>query len=1412
MNARSDVLPLSAAQAGIWWGQQLDPTSPLYNTAEALEIEGPLDVPAFLAALQTVLAGCEALHRRFVAHGDTAEQHACVPPEPCTASLDWRGRADARAAMWTWIAEDLRRPVDLAVGPLYRSVLFTLADDHHVWLLRAHHIALDGFAFSLLRERLWQHYRALVQGSAPPRPVEIGLRDVIAEDQAYAASPDHAADRAFWCTWLADQPCAVSFARTSANAGPEVHRHRMPLADTWPPPAPAACKTSWPELVMATVAAALHDTHDHDDLVLGLPMMGTMGSLALRVPCMSMNIVPLRIRWRATSSLATRVEAIGASLRRLRPHARYRYEQLRRDLRRVGGGRRLFGPVLNILPWGQPRAPAGLRCTLHPISAGPVEDLSIAVWGGVGDTPPTVYLDGNAQLYDAATLTEIGARLRDTWTAIVTGLQRAPTPGSTPSEPPPPDVLDAFRSHVERTPEAIAIEDGDTALTYAELDRRARVVEARLRDAGVVPESLVAIDLPRGATAIAAMLGTLRLGAAYLPLDPEGPVERNASIVRAARPHATLTCTSLRAHAEAFGVPIIDAEADAAPIASDIPTTGPEALGYVLYTSGSTGTPHGVMISRRNLASFVHAAAQRYGWTKRDRVLQFAPLHFDASVEEIFVTLALGATLVLRTTAMMDSLEAFVDACAERRITVLDLPTAFWHELAFAMAHRGLTLPPAVRCVIIGGEAALPERVADWRRVAPPGTALLNTYGPTETTVVATCAALHDHDDGEIPIGRPLAGIDVLVVDDQGRVCAPGETGELWILGPTLARGYSHDPELTARRFVTCTMLAGHPRAYRTGDRVRQREDGQLVFVGRVDHEVKISGHRIDPSAVEHVLARCPGVVEVAVVVVVQGAQKHLVAHVHTTDPGPSEAELLTVARARLLPAAVPSRIVRSHALPKTRSGKIDRRALAQRTTALTPHATAPASDDPLERTVLAVWQEVLGRGDLGLEDDVFDRGAHSLQTIQVANRLSARLGRPIAVALIFRHPTVAGLAAALAPERAASPSPTASFEADATLAPHLVPTPTTAAWRPPETILLTGATGFVGVHLLDQLLTRTTARIRCLVRAPDLAAARERLHAARHESGLHRPADADRIEIIVADLAQPRFGLAEDTFRRLADDVDLIVHNAAAVNLVRPYASLRSVNVEATRQLLELAMTDRATPIYAISTIAVGPRRDTAPDVDERFFAAHRGLQDGYTQSKWVAERLLAQAHARGLPVCVLRLGRVVGPRATGWVNPQDILWRMLRTGLQRGVLPQLDLEEPWTPVDDIAAFVAELCRRPPPRDPVVHVTPEPPLRLADLYRWIRTYGYAFRECPWPQWHALVGAGRSDDERATLAFFDRDGTDAPPVAMGPILHATFDRLRGDLPCTAIDESLIHAYLQFCERAELLPPRSEARP
>jgi amino acid adenylation domain-containing protein len=267
-------------------------------------------------------------------------------------------------------------------------------------------------------------------------------------------------------------------------------------------------------------------------------------------------------------------------------------------------------------------------------------------------------------------------------------------------------------------------------------------------------------------------------------------------------------------------------------------------LAYVIHTSGSTGTPNGVAVGRRALARFVAGATARYGVTDTDRVLQFAPLHFDASVEEIFLTLCAGATLVVRNPRMLDSMADFVACCAEYRITVLDLPTAFWHELAYAE----LPMPPSVRTVVIGGEAALPERVARWHRAVGPAVRLLNTYGPTEATVVATVADLRPGCHGA-PIGRPLPGVRCAVVD-----------GELYLLGGCLADGYLHRPELTAARFGRI----GTERAYRTGDLVRLGTDGQLHFAGRVDDQVKISGHRVDPAEVEAVLAAQPGVAEVA--------------------------------------------------------------------------------------------------------------------------------------------------------------------------------------------------------------------------------------------------------------------------------------------------------------------------------------------------------------------------------------------------------------------------------------------------------------------------------------------------------------------------------------------------------------------
>ncbi|MBY8882684.1 amino acid adenylation domain-containing protein [Actinacidiphila acidipaludis] len=484
-------------------------------------------------------------------------------------------------------------------------------------------------------------------------------------------------------------------------------------------------------------------------------------------------------------------------------------------------------------------------------------------------------------------------------TTSAPGTTTAPAGGTVldggPAITPAPPVTERIAAHIAATPERIALVGEGRSLTYGELALAVAFRADELAAAGAGPGRLVALQRPRGIEAIVSLLAILRTGAAYLPLDPAAPQARTAAIL-----------------ANCCG-PDAPSPQDVA-AAGELVLPGPGVAGdtaYVIHTSGSTGTPNGVAVGTHALAHFTAGATVRYDVGAGDRVLQFAPLHFDASVEEVFVTLGAGATLVLRDDEMLD-VPGLLAGCAEHAITVLDLPTAYWHELAHVLASGTGRLPASVRTVVIGGEAALPERVAQWNRATEGRVRLLNTYGPTETTVVATVADLTGHREGPVPIGVPLPGVLAEVVD-----------GELMLSGPALAHGYVNRPELTAERFV----VRHGRRAYRTGDVVEVRPDGQLGYRGRRDDEVKISGHRIDPASVESVLAGHPAV-RAAAVVVQEGTDgaRRLVAFV--AADGVSADELRALAREQLAPAAVPSAIALVGDLPRTSSGKIDRKLL----------------------------------------------------------------------------------------------------------------------------------------------------------------------------------------------------------------------------------------------------------------------------------------------------------------------------------------------------------------------------------------------------------------------------------------------------------------------------------------------------
>ncbi|GAA4077667.1 AMP-binding protein [Nonomuraea soli] len=1230
--------PLTPAQEGIWTGQALDPLSPIYNAGEYVEIVGPLDVERFSAALRTVVDAADALHARFGAGAQVFRREPWSLHVAAPAGLD---------EALGWMRASLERPVDLAAGPLFTQALFVLGERHHVWYQQIHHIAADGYAFSLLARRVAAVYNGAPAELAPFVP---------------AASTGAERDRSFWLGHLDGAPEPVSLAAPAPLGG--VVRSTAALPYRGPDLA---------ERVIAATASHLAAWTGADEVVLGLPVMGRLGTDLLRVPCMAMNIVPLRLRVPYGGAFDALCGQVAGVVRDSRPHHGYRYEWLRRDLRLVGGERRLFGPVVNLLPFRRPLAFGEATGTVRTLSAGPVEDLSVTV-------SDRVVLEANAAAYSAD---EVEGHLQS-WLEHFGGLlsgrpvrHGSPLDGG-PLPAPAVPVACLLRARAAERPFEGAVELGGRRMTYRELMKAAQAFGEHAFGTQAGRAGLAGVMLPRGVEAIVAIVGCALAGVAYLPLDPTWPKARLDAVLADARPDVLVTPSGVRR----------------------LSTGSPSGLAYVMYTSGSTGRPKGVAVGNEALAQFVAGASARYGITGEDRVLQFAPLHFDASVEEIFLTLCAGGCLVLRTDDMIASVPRLLQACADLGITVLDLPTAYWHEVAHALAAGLCSLPSGLRTVIIGGEAAQPARVADWHAAVGAGVRLINTYGPTEATVVATAADL-EPGDAEAPIGRPLPGVRLAV-----------SRGELVIKGDGVARGYVGG--------------AGFDRVYRTGDRVRVRRDGQLVHLGRVDDQFKISGHRVDPGEVEAALLAHPSVREAAVVGRVgSGGVRHLAAFVV------GEAADLREHLRGVLPAAlIPGHIAYVGRLPRTGSGKIDRAALRDSLTAapasvggsavspaVSPAgapAGAPASSlavSPVFAAVLDVWREVLGIPEISPDADFFLLGGTSLQTIQVVNRLSVLLGRQIPGTLVFRHPTPTTLAAALQGDAAAD----APWERDARLPDDVRPRRTPHAGA----VLLTGATGFVGRHLLAELLAATDARVVCPVRDPS------------------RLPGHPRVLAVPTDLTTPGWtaGLPR---------VDAVYHNAAVVNVTRGYASLSPVNVGATIDVLRLGV-----PVHHVSTLAVAPPGRPIP---EDFVPAHDGLRDGYQRSKWAAEELVRQALDRGLPAAVYRLGRVVGEP-----NPQDLFWRILRACEQTGARPELDVVEPWTPVGYAAQAIVGLSAT--GATGVFNLAPRPPVRLGEVLAEL----LGVPRIPLPAWVERIRAL----DPALALFFDLAA--GAPEALGEV-------------------------------------------
>ncbi|MFC4061556.1 amino acid adenylation domain-containing protein [Planomonospora corallina] len=1054
--------PLSYQQERVWFMEQFAPGTSQYNIPIPMRLAGELDLELLEAALQTLPVRHEALRMRFPAD---AEGRPVVRVEPSAAVPLRVVAADDEAAAQALIDEAAGEPFDLAEGPLLRALLVRLAGDDHRLLVTTHHIVGDGWSVDLLLRDLAAAYHARrtgTQDGLPGLPISYG--DFAHWQRRTQTGAELDRQLEFWSDRLAGVP-ALELPADRPRPATQVFdgdRYVVEVDAELTGAVNRFSRERGATLFMTLLAAyqVLLARHSgQDDFAVGSSSAGRSLAELENVVGMFVNMLPMRARLGDDPTFEELLDRTRVGVLDAFDHAEVPFEQLvnalgvPRDVSRSPVFQAMF--ALQNYRMGRLDEAGGsdLRITWLPMDLRATRfDLELHVIEvGDGLIVKFVY---NTALFDERTVARMAARfvtlLRSIVAAPATRVSELPILddgerallvdvwNDTRAEPDERATLHGLvEEQAARTPGAIAVTFEGRHLTYAELDERANRVAHRLRGLGAGPETLVGVYAERSAELVVALLGVLKAGAAYLPLDPDYPADRLAFMIEDAGAPVVLTQGRLRETVPATGATVLDLDdpgewADRPAGDPRSPVTSANAA-YVIYTSGSTGRPKGVPNTHRGIVNRLQWMQRTYRLGGDDVVLQKTPAGFDVSVWEFFWPLLAGARLVLAEPG------GHKDAAYLRELLISEnVTTAHFvpSMLAVFLAddEKAAGDCTALRRVICSGEE-LPVATAAAFTAALPDCELHNLYGPTEAAIDVTswhCRPEAVAEAVTLPIGAPIANIRLYVLDRHGQPAPIGVPGELHIGGVGVARGYHRRPALTAERFVPDPFGADPgARLYRTGDLARRRHDGDLEFLGRIDHQVKLRGLRIELGEIESALRDREDVAE-AVVVVREDSpgDKRLVAYLTASGgTGVDVAELRAELKRRLPDYMVPTAFVTLDALPLSPNGKLDRGALPA------PQATRDATaelvepETATERMLAGIWTEVLGVERLGVHDDFFDSGGHSLLATQVVARIrraSDGSGRPVGVMDLFQNRTVRELAAFIdaGAEAATGPQP----------------------------------------------------------------------------------------------------------------------------------------------------------------------------------------------------------------------------------------------------------------------------------------------------------------------------------------------------------------------------------------------------
>jgi len=1435
-------VPLSFAQRRFWFLERLTPGNPVYNMSGVARVASSIQVPILERCFNEIIRRHETLRTTFtVVDGEPIGLLA--PQQQISLQvIDLQGDSEAerQGHARDLIEQEARRPFDLTQGPLLRVTLLQLGKQEYLVQLALHHIVSDGWSTRVLFQEIGSLYWAYAAGKPSPLPeLPFQYSDFAQWQRQWLQGERLNALLTSWKQQLADAPTALEM--PTDRPRPPVQSFRgarkpLSLSSELVSELKALAHQQGATLFMTLLAAfqiLLSRYTSQQDLLMGISIAnrnyeGTDALIGVFV-----NTLVVRSDVSGDPTYLQALDRVRQVTLEAYAHQDLPFEMLVEDLHldRDMSRSALVQTFFNFQADSTQAAQVpGL--TMEDIGSGTAKfdlTLNLEEHGAV----VSGHLEYSTDLFEAETI----GRLLGHYLVLLNGIVAHPEQpisalpllnererhqlieewNATEAHYPNRCIHQLFEEQVQVRPEALAVRFEQEQLTYRELNQRANQLAHHLQKLGVGPEALVGVCMERSLEVVIALLGILKAGGACVPMDSSYPKERLAYMLNDAQVSIVLTQQHLQAKLSPCEAQCVCLDRDWATIAQEkttnvITTTQLDNLAYILYTSGSTGRPKGVCIPHRGVIRLVKNT-NYVNFTSDEIFLQFAPISFDASIFEIWGSLLNGALLVIFSAHLpsLDELATFLD---RNHISILWLTAGLFHQ----MVERHAQTLGRIHQLLAGGDVLSVPHVQRMLEAMKQGT-LINGYGPTESTTFTCCYPMKTLDDvgSSVSIGKPIANTSVYVLDKHLQPTPIGIPGELYIGGDGLARGYLNQPALTEERFIA------HPfrtepgaRLYKTGDLVRYLPDGNIEFLGRLDHQVKLHGFRIEPGEIETVLKQHPQVCD-AVVIVREDipGDKRLVAYLVLGQSDPAiPADLRVFLKGRLPEYMVPASFVPLEAIPLSPNGKVDRRALpASQPARAEQERVVAAAQTETEQALVTLWQQLIGVEPIGIDDDFFEVGGHSLMAMKLIAQIQDTLHVEVPLPALFQRPTICEMAAfidllqtqgSVALEQL---NPEFDLQAEAVLDsaiqrdPALPLTPVEQAHR----LFFTGATGFLGAFLIDELLRQTAADLYCLVRASSLAEGRERLRENLQQYGLWHESLSQRLIPVLGDLAEPLFGLSPRAFADLAQTVEVIYHNGALVHFMLPYRTLKAPNVLGTQEVLRLASQGRIKPVHYVSSTYVFSRAEYDHDTllreqDPPKHTTHYTL--GYTQSKWVAEQLVLEAGRRGLPVSIYRIGRVGGHSQTGACQLNDLLWKFIQASILIQSAPQFDLTVELSPVDYISKALVHLSRQEAMQGKIFHIVNQQELRSTQLVEWMKPAGRQVSLEPYPQWCQRARRFAQQFPDSPVATLVPLLSGALPLDQLPNLqmddYNTVEGLAGSgITCPAMDAQLMATYFSY---------------